>query len=165
MSHIKRNPGFLGGQVVDHWWRIEFQNRGSSHLHLLVWIRNVPSFDTPEGIALIDKVVSCSYPSEEEDPEMYNLVSRNQIHRHTHTCFKRKAHLCRFAFPRKPSRETKIIDENSPEFLQNGGRFCELRRAAHEKGVNNYCPEVLEFWDGNMDIQPCGSNEALAQST
>ncbi|GFT89532.1 ATP-dependent DNA helicase [Nephila pilipes] len=40
--------------------------------------------------------------------------------------------------------------------------FCELKRAAHEKWVNNYCPEVLEFWEGNMNIQPCGSNEALA---
>ncbi|GFS77215.1 helitron_like_N domain-containing protein [Nephila pilipes] len=56
MPHIKRNPGFLGGQVVDHWWRIEFQNRGSPHLNLLVWIKNEPSFDTPAGIALINKV-------------------------------------------------------------------------------------------------------------
>ncbi|GFU30748.1 ATP-dependent DNA helicase, partial [Nephila pilipes] len=32
MSHIKRNSGFLGGQVLDHWWKIEFQNRGSPHL-------------------------------------------------------------------------------------------------------------------------------------
>ncbi|GFS31143.1 helitron_like_N domain-containing protein [Nephila pilipes] len=93
---------------------------------------------------------------------MYNLVNRNQIHRHTHTCFKRNAHLCRFAFPCKPSWETKIIEENSPQFLQNGGRFCEQKRAAHEKWVNNYCPKILEFWDCNMDIQPCGSNEALA---
>ncbi|GFT54151.1 helitron_like_N domain-containing protein [Nephila pilipes] len=93
---------------------------------------------------------------------MYNLMNRNQIHRHTHTCFKRNAHLCRFAFPHKPICQAKIIEENSTEFLQNGGRFCELKRAAHEKWVNNYYLEILQFWDGNMDIQPCRFNEALA---
>ncbi|GFU23604.1 helitron_like_N domain-containing protein [Nephila pilipes] len=137
-------------------------NRVSPHLHLLVWIKNVPSFDTPEGIALINKVISCSCPSEEEDPGMYNLVNQNQIHRHTHTCFKTNAHLCSFAFPHKPICQAKIIEENSTEFLQNGGRFCELKRAAHEKWVNNYYLEILQFWDGNMDIQPCRFNEALA---
>ena len=42
------------GQLKDFWYRIEFQHRGSPHLHYLLWIADVPqwarSFSMP-GIA------------------------------------------------------------------------------------------------------------------
>lgn len=28
--------------------------------------------------------------------------------------------------------------------------------------INNYNPEFFKLWEGNMDIQRCGSNEAIA---
>lgn len=33
---LRSNPNVLGGPVGDFWYRIEFQNRGSPHLHMLV---------------------------------------------------------------------------------------------------------------------------------
>lgn len=32
----------------------------------------------------------------------------------------------------------------------------------NEKCVNNYNQQILKFWNPNMDIQPCGSNESIA---
>ena len=29
----------LGGEVEDWFWRIEFQKRGSPHVHMLLWIK------------------------------------------------------------------------------------------------------------------------------
>ena len=52
MKLIKNNNEIFGGKVKDFWWRIEFQNRGSPHLHMVIWIENHPSFDTPEGIKI-----------------------------------------------------------------------------------------------------------------
>lgn len=115
MKEIKRNVNLLGGKVIDFWTRIEFQNRGSPHVHLVVWIENAPSFETPEGLAYIDQVISCHLPSEEEDPVLRALVKRNQIHCHTHTCHKNNNETCRFAFPRQPCQQTRIAPPSSNE--------------------------------------------------
>ncbi|GFS42486.1 ATP-dependent DNA helicase [Trichonephila inaurata madagascariensis] len=44
------NDEVFGGKVEDYWWQIEFQNRGSPHLHMVVWINDHPLLDTPEGL-------------------------------------------------------------------------------------------------------------------
>lgn len=63
---LKHNSMCLGGPVQDFWYRIEFQNRGSPHLHMLVWCTNVPDFSTNKGINLIETVVSCSLNQNDE---------------------------------------------------------------------------------------------------
>ena len=30
--------------VVDYYWRVEFQTRGSPHIHMLVWLKNAPKY-------------------------------------------------------------------------------------------------------------------------
>ena len=41
---MTNNNELFGGKVLDYWWRIECQNRGSPHLHLVIWIENHPFF-------------------------------------------------------------------------------------------------------------------------
>ncbi|KAJ8896048.1 hypothetical protein PR048_001389 [Dryococelus australis] len=53
---ITSNHDVFGGQVVDYWWRVEFQCRGSPHLHMVVWVKDQPNFETQEGIQMIDRV-------------------------------------------------------------------------------------------------------------
>lgn len=58
------------GKIVDHFHRIEFQQRGSSHAHCLFWVEGAPrlGIDNDEKIAyFIDKCVTCALP-DEEDP-------------------------------------------------------------------------------------------------
>ncbi|CAG9799443.1 unnamed protein product [Chironomus riparius] len=162
MRILKNNTDVFGGKMVDYWWRVEFQVRGSPHLHMVVWIEDHPSFDTPEGIEKIDRNCSCEIP--EEGSDLYELVMKSQIHRHTHTCSKNdpNSNVCRFSFPRQVCEETKIVAHSSDEFIRSGGRICILKRRQQDKWVNNYNPTLLKLWKGNMDIQPCGSNEAIA---
>ncbi|GIY24095.1 helitron_like_N domain-containing protein [Caerostris darwini] len=162
MKFIKNNDEVFGGKVTDHWWRIEFQNRGSPHLHMVVWIENHSEFDTEEGKLLLDRNCCCKIPTEEEDPELYELVKKCQIHRHTQTCIKNTSVRCRFNFPRQECDETRIVSHSSDDFLRNGGRICLLKRRKEDAWVNNFHPQLLRLWTGNMDIQPCGSNEAIA---
>lgn len=162
MKYLKANETVLGGKVKDYWSRIEFQNRGSPHIHMVVWIENSPSFETQEGIAFIDNVISCQLPPNNENLELHQLVKRNQVHRHTHTCYKNDSDTCRFGYPRQACERTRIISQSSEDFIRNNGRICILKRRAEDKFVNNYNPTILSLWDGNMDIQPCGSNEAIA---
>ncbi|KAH9637608.1 hypothetical protein HF086_014772 [Spodoptera exigua] len=100
--------------------------------------------------------MSCSV-----EGELSDLVTRLQTHRHSATCYKdRNNHSCRFGFPRPISNESKCL--GSDETLANQGRFCVLRRKESEVMINNYNLVLLELWQANMDIQPCGNVTAVA---
>ena len=129
-----------------------------SYTHLDVYKRQ-PSFDSEEGLRRIDEICSCELPSEESD--LYELVMKCQIHLHTITCKKNNT-TCRFSFPRQECAKTKIVAHSSVDFIRSGGRICLLKRRKKDIWINNYNPILLKMWKGNMDIQPCGSNEAIA---
>lgn len=149
----------LGASVVDFWWRVEFQLRGSPHVHMVVWCADTPKFDTAEGIRLIDRVMSCC--SSTDDPSLNELVNRVQRHKHTDTCYKKSGQKnCRFGFPREVCSETRFLGPD--EAIANGGRFCILRRQKGDEMVNNYNATLLKMWGANIDIQPCGSAIGLA---
>lgn len=70
----------LGHKLVDFWWRVEFQLRGSPHM--IVWGNDMPDFNSPEGIDLLENIITCEIP--ENDSELKDLVTRFQTHRHTY---------------------------------------------------------------------------------
>ena len=77
------------GKIKDWFYRVEYQQRGSPHIHMLIWLENAPVFgvDTDEDVvAYIDSIITCRKP--ENDTELLDLVNR-QTHRHSHTCRKK----------------------------------------------------------------------------
>ena len=81
--------------------RIEFQMRGSPHLHALIWTSDCPDLtnDTKDAyIDYIDKHVQAYLPDRETDPELYDLVKTYQTHNYSKTCRKYKNVACRFNF-------------------------------------------------------------------
>ena len=96
----------------DFWYRIEFQHRGSPHMHCLLWIADVPQYgvsDTIEVIQYIDNIITCQRSWDDE--ALDSLVER-QLHRHTRSCKKqqRKTTVCRFGFPKYPMPQTEILE-------------------------------------------------------
>jgi len=76
------------GQLKDYWYRIEFQHRGSPHMHCLLWIADVPQYgvdDTELITQYIDQIISCRRTWDDE--QIDNLVDL-QLHKHTRTCKK-----------------------------------------------------------------------------
>ena len=37
------------GEILDHFVRVEFQVRGSPHLHIFLWIKGAPDLKTAKG--------------------------------------------------------------------------------------------------------------------
>ncbi len=97
------------GKIKDWFHRVEYQQRGSPHIHMLIWLENAPVFGVDkdeEVIAFIDQIITCSKP--DNDPKLLELVNR-QMHRHSHTCRKKSKNVCRFNYPQPPMKSTQIL--------------------------------------------------------
>ncbi|CAN6814888.1 unnamed protein product, partial [Brassica oleracea] len=57
--------------------RIEFQKRGLTHAHILLWFGKSSRTLSSEEV---DEIISAELPNKEEDPEAYNLVTKHMIH-------------------------------------------------------------------------------------
>ncbi len=158
LKYLMSNEVLLGGKIIDFWWRTEFQMRGSPHIHMLLWVDISYDFNSPEGIALIDTVISCKKIS--DDSEIEELIKKCQTHKCTHTCFKKNKKACRFGYPFEESAQTIILAEE--EIRKNNGKFVKLKRNKSESNINNYCLKILFLWGANMDIQPIGSAFGIA---
>ena len=75
------------GKVRDYFYRVEFQQRGSPHIHMLIWVENAPTLETnseDEIIQFVDQYLTCSTDNE----KTANLVNL-QSHKHSRTCRKK----------------------------------------------------------------------------
>ena len=106
------------GKISDWFYRVEYQQRGSSHIHMLIWLEDAPEFgkDSDAKVtSFIDKIITCQKPI--DNLELLNLVNR-QVHRHSHTCRKNTKSECRFNYPQPPMRQTQILlclDSDTPQ--------------------------------------------------
>ena len=72
------------GKIKDWFYRVEYQQRGLPHIHMLIWLENAPVFvvDKDEDVtAFIHKIITCRKPV--HDSKLLQLVNR-QTHRHSH---------------------------------------------------------------------------------
>ena len=97
------------GKISDWFYRVEYQQRGSPHIHMLVWLEDAPVYgrDSDDDItSFIDQIIICEKPA--NDPKLAVLVNR-QIHRHSQTCRKKSKMECRFNYPQPPMKSTSIL--------------------------------------------------------
>ena len=147
--------------TVDHfYWKKEYQARGAPHYHVLLWIKDAPVIgqDDPDTVlAWIQERITCHIPDKDSDPELYNLVTRYQMHKCSAYC-KRKQKSgncyitrCRFGFPRQPCETAKL--NSVSDSLKSRNRIYQLARGESEIRVNDYNPLLLMLWKANTDIQ------------
>ncbi|XP_062622277.1 uncharacterized protein LOC134283815, partial [Saccostrea cucullata] len=107
------------GNVIDYFIRVEFQQRGSPHMHCLYWVENAPKFniDSDETVCdFIDRYVTCALPTDNENPELRQIVLAVQQHSKSHSkSCRKKGTECRFNFPRPPSEKTFITKQCEEE--------------------------------------------------
>ena len=107
------------GDIADYFYRVEFQQRGSPHIHMLIWIKNAPIYNGCNGSEVarfVDKYVSCK-----TDPSMPNLINY-QTHRHARTCRKKGKAICRFNFPLPPLPQTMVLEPLADETKKRKGQ-------------------------------------------
>ncbi|XP_062588390.1 uncharacterized protein LOC134250047 [Saccostrea cucullata] len=132
------------GKVIDFFQRVEFQQRGSPHMHCLYWVENAPNIDSDGEEAVcdfIDRYVTCSVPADSDDPELRKSVLEVQQHskKHSKSC-KKKGTECRFNFPRPPSQKTFITSANEEENAEEWEKETNVNKA--------FAKEILlSVWD------------------
>ena len=123
------------GKLRDFFYRVEFQQRGSPHIHMLVWIDNAPSLEKnseEEIVQFVDKYLTCSV----NDEETAHLVEL-QTHKHSKTCRKKGKAICRFGFPLPPLPQTLLLYPLEEEVDQFKKKYSELQRAMNENKDND----------------------------
>ena len=152
------------GNVVDYFYRVEFQNRGSAHYHTFFWVANIPKEIDEQTIPLLidylNRVIHTSLPNADQDPELYFLASKLQTHHHSSYCLKNPQAACRFHFPRRPVNTTQIF--TNANIIQSKGSFYELKRNNDSTLINNYNSHILRHFRSNMDIQFVHNAESVA---
>lgn len=111
---FKGKYGIFDENPVVNWhYRIEFQHRGSPHLHGLFWLKNAPEYKTEDSNSkyeicnFIDSFISTN--SKSEGCEQFIELQR---HSHTKSCkreLKNGEGYCRFNIPYPPLNCTKIL--------------------------------------------------------
>ena len=109
------------GKIADWFYRVEYQQRESPHIHKLIWLENAPTFGEDfdgDVVSFVDKIVTCEIPN--DNPDLLALVNR-QVHGYSHTCRKKSKSVCRFNYPQPPMRSTEILypldeDDDTDEF-------------------------------------------------
>ena len=164
------------GKIKHHFVRTEYQTRLMPHFHCFFWVEDAPIIgrDSEDTILnFIGKYVSCKLPSPNEDPFMFGLVKKYQLHHCNSYCLRKpkkgrgKAR-CKFSFPRtaclKPILHgvaTSIASHKTGSYKK---RLYELERKHNERYVNDYNPTLLYLWKGNVDIQFIGEeSESLVE--
>ncbi|XP_037811885.1 uncharacterized protein LOC119603786 [Lucilia sericata] len=112
-KHFKVNGGvFDEYKVIKFYWRIEFQQRGSPHVHGIYWIENSPQLNIsdqnsfPAVINFIDRFICTD--STIDDVKDYITY---QQHNHSRSCQReiRGKKFCRFGIPHPPLLNTEIL--------------------------------------------------------
>ena len=168
--------------VLDSWFRVEYQSRGSPHVHGLLWLPGAPNIldvnvDLIEAAAFYDKFISAqnpfpnigdfqnflsdAHPCEKKYSEVIDrqrdlgeLV--NMCHLHTRCMVGRclKNGKCRFGYPKKFESQTVLTRDPI-----SGKISFSLKR--NHCLVNPFNAEILSSWRANNDIQPVLSKDDL----
>jgi len=163
----KDNPNF--GEVVDHFWRIEYQSRGAPHVHCVLWIRDAPILgkDSIDDVKIyVQKVITCAKPDANTSPSVSDLASRFQTHKCNKYCTKTYKHngkffkKCRFGFPRPVRSNFQMNDVVDclavSKNKQPRKRLYHLPRSQDEQYINDYNAALLLANQANVDVQYIG---------
>ena len=81
------------GKSTYHAITIEFQVRGSAHVHSFIWILNLTKLSEETlgtYIEFIDNIIHANLSAPDDDPVLYKLVNQYQTHNHSKSSRKYK---------------------------------------------------------------------------
>jgi len=154
--HIIKNE--MLGKVRDYAIKYEFQDRGSVHAHILLWI-------APEDVDRVANEIAAYVPgghnlTEEEElalPEHVLRLRRLVLRKQIHTCRKegpsacvrsgKCGAYCKRGFPFKPNREGTVLSSEG-----NVSKYIYLRPEQGDERVIAYHPGLLLLWGANMNL-------------
>ncbi|KAE8291444.1 hypothetical protein D5F01_LYC11049 [Larimichthys crocea] len=148
------------GEVEDYFYRVEFQARGSPHIHLLVWIKDAPEFgdlqDDSVVIKFIDQYITCQMPDPNADPELHKIVSEVQVHSRNHSKSCRKPEHEMTEFLNDVIRDVKKTNVNEKdEMKQIMQAYAKHREVSAQEAVARTC---------SLPLKKCSRNVVFIQT-
>ena len=107
LQDVILGPNESIGKIKDYFYRVEFQQRGSPHVHCLFWVENAPTLDQ-HGEETV-KYVTCSISTNDWDTDLKEIVESVQSHSKSHSKSCKKGASRRFNFPRQPSKKHSYV--------------------------------------------------------
>jgi ATP-dependent DNA helicase PIF1 len=171
--------------VVDYWWRFEWQHRGSSHIHGFLWLRDAPSVEdlklnddqsVHQFVTFWDHLVSTWNPKPTHPPapahpssrafstlsdtqqELVELINRVQRH----------AKCSSYCLRRDKTTREEVCRFRFPQDLRDlteliqkeGESILEFLPKRNDPLLNSYNPTWILGWRANMDFRPVLSPHA-----
>ena len=135
--------------------RVEFQIRGSPHIHSSIWILNAPKLtkvNIDDYRKWVDSVIRSDLPDPnklniskkiENEPALFELVKTYKIHRHSKTCCKNRNEKCRFRFGKFFTNKTTIAQSLADSVPTDVKLQKMQQRNSILKKVKNYIDNEL----------------------
>ncbi|KAK3924207.1 tRNA pseudouridine synthase B, partial [Frankliniella fusca] len=174
-------------KVIDYWYRVEYQHRGSPHIHGLFWIENAPDVSNldnmseeyiqhvldyySELVTAINPIPDASSPDTHPCRRSYNVVEDfkqdlaellHKVHRHTQ-CKPDSYFRIKKGSDVRQCRygfPKPFPHQASLEKTEDGGWTFEPERDCDPR-MNKYNQFIIQLWRANIDIAPVISKQAL----
>ena len=131
------------GKIKYYAIRIEFQERGSPHVHSFIWIFNAPNIQNETAyVECIEKTINAQLPDRLKDLELFELVKTYQVHAHSRTCWKYNENECRFLYGQYFTEKSIIAKPLDCKLSNNEKQEILTWRSALLKQVKSYIDKL-----------------------
>lgn len=149
LDYIKTSRIF--GNINGLLWRVEYQQRGYPHCHILIW----SDFDT-DDVLKIDKLLTCRLPLRDpyEDANddwqiLGDLSKKYMTHKCTSRC-KDEFGNCTYGYPKESCDKTHY---------ENG--ILIYQRGPNDSLIVPHSPEILAYYRGHVEIEAIHSERCI----
>ncbi|KAI7934621.1 hypothetical protein MJO29_015884 [Puccinia striiformis f. sp. tritici] len=149
------------GRVIAYVWVIEFQKRGLPHLHLMVTLDEKDRPDTPEKV---DLLVCAELPDPEEEPDLYEVISKTMIHGpcRGRPCWKKDG--CSYGYPKPYTPRTVTISGAYPVYRRRRSEVTAVKNRItfDSSSVVPYNKYLALMFKCHINVEiPIGGGRAL----
>ena len=157
------------GRCIAYTYVIEFQKRGLSHMHMLLFVDQKSKIYNSDDV---DKIISAEIPDKEQSPRLYGIVKQFMIHgpcgkdNMTSPCMDRETKKCTKNFPKAFNEKTDYNTTGYPIYRRrNDGKkivFNEKsKRYADNRFVVPYNPYLLLKYNCHINVEVCSTVQCV----
>lgn len=147
---------------------IEWQKRGLSHCHILIWL------ETKIRPNEIDLIISAELPDKNIDPILHEMVLKHMCHspcgdiNRSSPCMMNE--ICSKKYPKAFISDTQTADDGYPSYRrrspEDGGQTATLNIRGNLIDIDNrwivpYCPVLLRCFNAHINVEFCHSVQAI----
>ena len=150
--------GGIFGKVHAYVVVVEFQKRGLPHIHTLYWLDETDRLLTGDQV---DRIISAELPSRTDEPELYEVVTRNMIHgpcdSDSNALCKQNG-VCKKQFPKPFQESTDTSGNGYPKYRRrdNSNEGHNVRGSmVHNGWVVPYNPFLSKMFNAHINVEMC----------